>query len=369
MSWPAGKYQQQHAASASPTNVSADSETWSDYVPVTVHSVPLESTARTAPYSPPVGGRFDESHNDRDIENLAMEIAELQQMMDRVGSNAAASPPRALSAVPDASHDQVELREQAQMLHHYYVSTLGSSDSASPIAADTIGSSRQPDEGDTTVLLRELFLTQSEQLSSAKTANVSLQKENAALAKLLAEHLPHLREGQNQAPIEPTALDLPNSLKYSSAVNKAAPPPEAVTYEHFATSDLTALRSFVDQLDIDNLPIDFARASVEDATSSLVAINMLLAKKLQLAGSIVADSEDAWKPAALAAQAQNVELQGIIADLNKRAMDLTQALDKSTFQSAQNSTQVCNCHSFVCYFIAVVSAEFVQLSTSHLLSK
>jgi hypothetical protein len=217
MSWPAGKYHQHHAATASPADASADSETWSDYVPVSVFSVPLEPDDRTFPHSPPVaGGRFDGSHNDRDIENLAMEIAELQQMMDRVGSNPASPPPRSLSAGPDSSRDQGERREQAQILHHYYVSTLGASDSASPVAnLDPASNSPSREaEGDATQLLRQLFLEKSEQLSSAQNANVSLQRENAALAKLLAEHLPHLRDGLTHAPIEPTALDLPNSLKY-----------------------------------------------------------------------------------------------------------------------------------------------------------
>ena len=208
MSWPSGKYRQQHASPTNTADVSADSETWSDYVPVAVHSIPLDSSATTALHSPSIsGGGAGESHSDRDIENLAIEIAELQQLMDRVGSKVPA-PPRALSTGPDASSDQAELREHAEMMHHHYVSSLGMSDSVSPVTRAAVGALTHPDESSDSSMLKQ-------QLLSAQSANDSLQKENAALAKLLAEHFPHLQGGQHQAPIEPTALDLPNSLKYS----------------------------------------------------------------------------------------------------------------------------------------------------------
>lgn len=344
MSWPSGKYQPQHAAADNAVDESADSETWSDYVPVAVHSVPLEPNGRTEQHSRSIGG-VHEPHSDRDIENLANEIAELQQMMDRVGSKSVASP-RAHPAAPDAANSQADLREHAEMLHQYYVSTLGSAESVSPIFGDPIIPpsrllepivSPRRAQIDETTLLRQ-------QLVSAESANTSLQKENAALAKLLAEHLPHLQDGQHQAPIEPTALDLPNSLKYSSAANSKVTnsQPEPVAYVHFATEDLSVLRSFVEQLDVESLPVDFARASVSDAVASLAAINMEQAKKLEQVGSVLASSEDCWKPAALAAQSKNVELQAVVADLNKRVLDLTQALDKHNFQSAQNAAQVCN---------------------------
>jgi hypothetical protein len=74
-----------NAVADSAVDESADSETWSDYVPVAVHSVPFEPNSRTEPHSRSIG-EANEPHNDRDIENLAIEIAELQQMMDRVGS-------------------------------------------------------------------------------------------------------------------------------------------------------------------------------------------------------------------------------------------------------------------------------------------
>ena len=125
------------------------------------------------------------------------------------------------------------------------------------------------------------------------------------------------------------------------------------------------LRSFVEQLDVDALPIDFARGGVEDATHCLVAINMQLAHKLQHAAAVVVDSEDGWKPAALAAQAQNVELQGVVADLNRNVLDLTQALDRSTLQAAQHSTQVCSCLACVSCVAALVSAAFSPQSTPH----
>ena len=337
MSWPSGKYRPQHATSTDSLDVSADSETWSDYVPVAVHSVPLEPNATTASRSPSISGDGAlQSQSDRDIENLAIEIAELQQMMDRVGSKVAASP-RALSVNGDASSNQVELREHAEMLHHYYVSTLGLPSSVSPVMADAAGSPTHAVESQDASLLKQ-------QLFSAQSANASLQKENAALAKLLAEHLPHLHEGRHHVLIEPTALDLPNSLKYSSAANTKAisSQPEAVSYSHFATHDITVLRNFVAQLDLESLPVDFARAGIEDATFSLAAINMQLATKLEQAGSLLSNNEDSWKQAALAAQSQNLELQGVVADLNKQVIDLTQALDKHHFQASQNSAQVCN---------------------------
>jgi hypothetical protein len=375
MSWPSGKYQPHHAASSSVVDESADSETWSDYVPVAVHSVPLESSGRAEQYSRSIG-EVNEPHNDRDIENLAIEIAELQQMMDRVGSKVVASP-RAHSAAPEIASGHTELREQAEMLHQYYVSTLGSSDSVSPILGDPVVSparlldpiiSPRRAEGDEASLLRQ-------QLVSAESAKTSLQKENAALAKLLAEHLPHLQDGQHHAPIEPTALDLPNSLKYTSAaVSKSSNSlPEPVSYVHFATEDLTVLRNFVEQLDVDSLPVDFARASVSDAVASLAAINMEQAKKLEQVGSVLANSEDSWKPAALAAQSKNLELQAVVADLNKRVLDLTQALDKHNFQAAQNSAQVCNyfqfrLHHFFCLITYVQCFYFgkSQQSNFHL---
>jgi hypothetical protein len=342
MSWPSGKYRLQHAASTNISDVSADSETWSDYVPVAVHSIPLESTARTGPHSPSLTSFPDngvnQSQNDRDIENLAIEIAELQQMMDRVGSKVDFSPP-ARSPGSVASSGQAELREHAEMLHQYYVSTLGLSNSATPVTGDVMGHSvvspNHPAEADASLLRQQLI--------SAQSANNSLQKENAALAKLLAEHLPHLQQGQHQDPIEPTALDLPNSLKYSSAANTKASTsqPEPVPSTRFSTEDLTVLRNFVEQLDVDSLPVDLARASIEDATFCLTAINMELAAKLQQVGVFFSQNEDSWKPAALAAQSQNLELQGVIADLNKRVLDLTQALDKHQFQTSQNSAQVC----------------------------
>jgi hypothetical protein len=335
MSWPSGKYRQQHASPTNTADVSADSETWSDYVPVAVHSIPLESSATTGVHSPSIsGGGVGESHSDRDIENLAIEIAELQQLMDRVGSKAPA-PPRALSTGPDVSNDQAELREHAEMMHHHYVSTLGMSDSVSPVTRATVVSHTHPVEGSDSSMLKQ-------QLLFAQSANDSLQKENAALAKLLAEHFPHLQGGQHHAPIEPTALDLPNSLKYSSSTNSKAniSQPEVVPYTHFATEDLSVLRNFVEQLDVDCLPLDFARASVEDATFSLAAINLHLAKRLEQAGVVLSNNEDSWKPAALAAQSQNLELQVVVADLNKRVLDLTQAIDRQQFQASHNSAQV-----------------------------
>ena len=139
MSWPSGKYKQQHASPTNTADVSADSETWSDYVPVAVHSIPLDSSATTALHSPSIsGGGAGESHSDRDIENLAIEIAELQQLLDRVGSKVP-PPPRALSTGPDASSDQAELREHAEMMHHHYVSSLGMSDSVSPVTRAAVG--------------------------------------------------------------------------------------------------------------------------------------------------------------------------------------------------------------------------------------
>jgi hypothetical protein len=74
---------------------------------------------------------------------------------------------------------------------------------------------------------------------------------------------------------------------------------------------------------------------------------MQLAAKLEQVGVVFSNNEDSWKPAALAAQSQNLELQIVIADLNKRVLDLTQALDKHHFQSSQNSAQVCNFHKFM----------------------
>ena len=345
-----------NAVADSVVDESADSETWSDYVPVAVHSVPFESNGRTDPHSRSIG-EANEPHNDRDIENLAIEIAELQQMMDRVGSKVAASP-RTHSAAPDTSNGQAELREHAEMLHQYYVSTLGSSDSVSPVLGDPVVSPARRVEGDDATLLRQ-------QLLSAQSANASLHNENAALAKLLAEHLPHLQDGQHHAPIEPTALDLPNSLKYSSTANikVSSTQPEAASYVRFATEDLTVLRTFVEQLDVDSLPVDFARASVSDATASLAAINMEHAKKLERVGSVLANCEDSWKPAALVAQAQNLELQAVVADLNKRVLDLSQALDKHTFQSAQNSAQVFNKKSNIHVHQLPVSARFEQITT------
>jgi hypothetical protein len=115
-----------------------------------------------------------------------------------------------------------------------------------------------------------------------------------------------------------------------------------VSHAHFATEDLSVLRNFVDQLDVDGLPLDLARASVEDATFSLAAINLQLAKRLEHAGVVLSTDEDSWKPAALAAQSQNLELQGVVADLNKRVLDLTQALERQQFQASQNSAQVCS---------------------------
>ena len=335
MSWPSGKYQPLQAAAANVED-SADSETWSDYIPIAVHSIPLESNGRTGPQSPPIsGGGVTESHSDRDIQSLAIEIAELQQMMDRVGSNVAPSP-RSIPAGLDAPNGQAELREHAEMLHQYYVSTLGSSNSGSPVLGDAVVSPPRAAAHDDAALLRQ-------HLSVAESVNVSLQKENAALAKLLAEHLPHLQGGQNHAPIEPTALDLPNSLKYSITANSKAggSQVEAVPYVHFATEDVNVLRHFVDQLDVDSLPVDFARAGIEDAASCLVAINLQLAKKLEQSAAVLANSDDSWKSAALTAQSQNLEQQRVIADLNRRVTELTQSFDQHSLQASQNLAKVC----------------------------
>ena len=335
MSWPSGKYQPPQAAAANVEDP-ADSETWSDYIPIAVHSIPLELNGRTGPHSPPIsGGGVTESHSDRDIQSLAIEIAELQQMMDRVGSNVA-PPPRSLPAGLDAPNGQAELREHAEMLHHYYVSTLGSSDSGSPVLGDTVVSPPRAAGLDDAALLRQ-------HLSVAESVNVSLQKENAALAKLLAEHLPHLQGGQNHAPIEPTALDLPNSLKYSITANSKASGSqvEAVPYVHFATEDVNVLRHFVEQLDVDSLPVDFARAGIEDAASCLVAINLQLAKKLEQSAAVLANSDDSWKSAALTAQSQNLEQQRVIAELNRRVTELTQSFDQHSLHASQNLAKVC----------------------------
>jgi hypothetical protein len=180
-------------------------------------------------------------------------------------------------------------------------------------------------------------------LSVAESVNVSLQKENAALAKLLAEHLPHLQGGQNHAPIEPTALDLPNSLKYSITANSKASGSqvEAVPYVHFATEDVNVLRHFVEQLDVDSLPVDFARAGIEDAASCLVAINLQLAKKLEQSAAVLANSDDSWKSAALTAQSQNLEQQRVIAELNRRVTELTQSFDQHSLHASQNLAKVC----------------------------
>ncbi len=335
MSWPSGKYQPPRAAAANVED-SADSETWSDYIPIAVHSIPLESSDRTGPQSPSIsGGGVTESHSDRDIQSLAIEIAELQQMMDRVGSNVAPLPRALPAAGLDSPNGQAELREHAEMLHHYYVSTLGSSDSGSPALGDTVVSPIRPAGDDDPAILRQ-------HLSVAESVNVSLQKENAALAKLLAEHLPHLQGQHNDAPTEPTALDLPNSLKYSITANSKASgsQAEAVSYVHFATEDVSVLRSFVDQLDVDNLPVNFARAGVEDATSCLVAINLQLAKRLEQSAAALANSDDSWRSAALHAQSQNSELQRQIAVLNKRVTELTQSFDQHSLQSSQNLAKV-----------------------------
>jgi hypothetical protein len=98
----------------------------------------------------------------------------------------------------------------------------------------------------------------------------------------------------------------------------------------------------VEQLDVECLPVEVARYSIEDASRSLTAINMELAMKLEHVGSALSHNEDAWKNAALAAQSKTLEQQRVIADLNKRVLELSEALEKCALQSTQISSQVCS---------------------------
>jgi hypothetical protein len=110
---------------------------------------------------------------------------------------------------------------------------------------------------------------------------------------------------------------------------------------HFATEDVNVLRHFVEQLDVDSLPVDFARAGIEDAASCLVAINLQLAKKLEQSAAVLANSDDSWKSAALTAQSQNLEQQRVIAELNRRVTELTQSFDQHSLHASQNLAKVC----------------------------